>query len=51
MDTDITIKELDDFFSKFGSIFSSKIAKSDNGVALGYGYVQYDDKESADKCI
>ena len=47
----ITIKELDSYFSKFGAIFSSKIALDDEGKSLGYGYVQFEKKEQAEACV
>ena len=51
MDPTITVKMLDSVFTKFGPIFSSKIAMDENGESLGYGYIQFESKESAEKCI
>jgi len=42
---------LDSVFSQFGTIFSSKIAYDENGDSLGYGYVQFESREYADKCL
>lgn len=47
----ITIKELDGLFSKFGTIFTSKIACNDEGKSLGYGYIQFDKKKDAEETI
>ena len=51
MDPTLTVKILDTTFSKFGNIFSSKIAVDENGESLGYGYIQFENKEGAEKCI
>lgn len=48
---DLNIRELDSYFSKFGAIFSSKIALDDNCLSLGYGYVQFEKKEQAEACL
>lgn len=37
-----TLKSLEEKFSTFGSIISSKIAYSSSGQALGYGFIQFD---------
>jgi polyadenylate-binding protein len=44
-------KTLHDTFKVFGDIVSCKIATTFNGKPLGYGYVQYKDKQSAKKAI
>jgi len=51
LDCDLTVKDLDTFFSKFGAIFSSKIAVDEGSASYGYGYVQFEDKESAERCL
>lgn len=44
-------KQMEDEFTPFGSIFSCTVKYDENGRHLGYGYVQYKEKESADKAI
>ena len=39
------------FFEKYGKIFSCRVKYSLNGKCKGYGYVQFDSKEAADKAI
>jgi len=51
LDNSLTVKDIDGFFGKFGPIFSSKIAIDESSSSFGYGYVQFEDKESAEKCI
>lgn len=48
---DATEKEFEQLFNQFGNVFSSKISLDENGVSRGYGYVQYEDKEAAQKCL
>ena len=47
----LTIQDLDSYFSKYGAIFSSKIALDENGNSLGYGYIQFEKKEQAEACL
>ncbi len=35
----------------FGSVFSSKISVDEHGKSRSYGYVQFEDKQSTDKCM
>lgn len=44
-------KALHDIFSGFGEVFSVKISQSGDGASLGYGFVQFKDKENAEKAI
>ena len=46
-------KSIDIFqlFSPFGKIFSCNVKYSPNGKCKGYGYVQFEDKEAADKAL
>ncbi|KAE9603605.1 putative RNA recognition motif domain-containing protein [Lupinus albus] len=44
-------KQLYDTFSTFGNILSCKIAKDDCGQSKGYGYVRFENEESAQNAI
>lgn len=44
-------KQMEDEFTAFGPIFSCTVKYDENGRHLGYGYVQFKEKESADKAI
>lgn len=47
----VSEKDFEQIFSQFGIVFSSKISYDENGVTRGYGYVQFEEKESTDKCL
>lgn len=51
MDKAIDHKGLYDTFSVFGSILSCKIAMDASGLSKGYGFVQYENEESAQSAI
>jgi polyadenylate-binding protein len=51
LDPAIDNKALHDTFSAFGKILSCKIATDDFGNSKGYGFVHYEDVESADSAI
>ncbi|XP_010519297.1 PREDICTED: polyadenylate-binding protein 8-like [Tarenaya hassleriana] len=51
LDKSIDHKALYDTFSAFGAILSCKIATDASGQSKGYGFVQYDNEESAQKAI
>lgn len=44
---EINIRELDNHFSAIGPVVCCKIASTPDGKCLGYGYVQYENKEDA----
>ena len=48
---EITPREFDEYFKKFGNIISAKIAEDEEGESMGYGFVLYDNEESAKKAI
>ncbi|XVF61210.1 hypothetical protein PTKIN_Ptkin08bG0111900 [Pterospermum kingtungense] len=51
LDKTIDNKALHDTFSTFGNILSCKIATDHSGQSKGYGFVQYDNEESAKNAI
>ncbi|KAL7127508.1 hypothetical protein ABFS83_14G257800 [Erythranthe nasuta] len=51
LDKGIDNKSLHDTFSTFGNILSCKIATDANGQSKGYGFVQFDSEEGAQKAI
>uniref|UniRef100_A0A2P2MLQ4 Polyadenylate-binding protein n=1 Tax=Rhizophora mucronata TaxID=61149 RepID=A0A2P2MLQ4_RHIMU len=51
LDKDIDHKALHDTFSVFGTIASCKVATDSSGQSKGYGFVQFDNAESAQKAI
>ncbi|KAG7030974.1 Polyadenylate-binding protein 2 [Cucurbita argyrosperma subsp. argyrosperma] len=51
LDKAIDHKALHDTFSAFGSILSCKVALDSSGQSKGYGFVQFDNEESALKAI
>jgi len=51
IDSSVTVADIDAAFASYGTIFSSKVAVDEAGNSRGYGYVQFDAKESAEKCL
>lgn len=51
LDKSIDNKALHDTFSSFGNILSCKIATDGNGQSKGYGFVQFDNEDSAQVAI
>ena len=48
---EISQKEFNDYFKKFGNVISSKIAEDEEGESMGYGFVLYDSEEGAKNAI
>ncbi|KAH7523654.1 hypothetical protein FEM48_Zijuj06G0034800 [Ziziphus jujuba var. spinosa] len=51
LDKEIDHKALHETFSSFGNILSCKIATDASGLSKGYGFVQFDNEESAQNAI
>ncbi|KAE9592504.1 hypothetical protein Lal_00028565 [Lupinus albus] len=51
LDTSIDNKGLHDTFASFGTILSCKVALDSSGQSKGYGFVQFDNDESAQTAI
>ena len=47
----ITPKEFHDFFSKYGNIISAKLVEDERGEHIGYGFIQFDNENSAINAI
>lgn len=43
--------DIHNLFEPYGKIFSCKVKYNPNGTCKGYGYVQYENNESADKAL
>lgn len=48
---DVNLSAVDEFFRKWGPVFSVKFSYDDNKVNRGYGWVQFQDVEGATACI
>jgi len=51
IDKAATIKEVHQEWSKFGTIFSAKLAVDSKGESLGYAYIQFEKEEDAQKAL
>ncbi|CAJ1953243.1 unnamed protein product [Sphenostylis stenocarpa] len=51
LDSTIDNKALHDTFAVFGTVLSSKVAVDNYGQSKGYGFVQFDNEESAQNAI
>ncbi|KAK8939820.1 Polyadenylate-binding protein 2 [Platanthera guangdongensis] len=51
LDPAIDNKSLQDIFISFGPVLSCKVASDSNGQSKGYGFVQFENEESAQKAI
>jgi polyadenylate-binding protein len=51
IDASVTSRDLLDTFSQFGNILSCKVASSDDGKSKGFGFVQYQTREEAERAV
>ncbi len=51
IDASVTSRDLLDTFSQFGNILSCKVATSDDGKSKGFGFVQYQTREEAERAV
>jgi len=47
----VTSQEFHEFFSKFGNVVSARLVEDEEGENVGFGFVLYDNKLSADLAI
>jgi len=51
LDKDVTLVQLQDVFSHFGTIASCKVVTKDDGTSLCYGFVQFEKPEDCEKAL
>jgi len=51
LDPSVTVKDLHGHFSQLCTVVCAKVATDSEGKSLGYGYVQFEKKEDADKAL
>jgi polyadenylate-binding protein len=51
IDASVTSRDLLDTFSQFGNILSCKVATTEDGKSKGFGFVQYQTLEEAEKAV
>ncbi len=51
IDTSVTSRDLLDTFSQFGNVLSCKVATSNDGKSKGFGFVQYQTREEAERAV
>lgn len=51
IDKKVSTKKLEEACSEYGSVLSCTIRNDKQGNSLGYGYVQFEDKESASRAL
>jgi polyadenylate-binding protein len=51
LDPSVTVKDLHAYFAQWFTVVSAKVATDSEGKSLGYGYVQFEKKEDAEKAL
>lgn len=51
IDKEVTTKQLDELCQQFGNVLCCAVRNDENGVSLGYGYVQYENEEAAARAV
>lgn len=51
LDTEVTDEELNELFGKYGKITSAAVAKDDEGKSRGFGFVNFEKHEDAQKAV
>jgi len=51
LDPSVTVKDLHAYFSQLFPVVCAKVATDSEGKSLGYGYVQFEKKEDAEKAL
>ncbi len=51
LEASVTSRDMFDTFSQFGNILSCKVACSDGGKSKGFGFVQYQTREEAERAV
>ncbi|KAI9261639.1 hypothetical protein BDA99DRAFT_511995 [Phascolomyces articulosus] len=51
LDTEVSDKEIEDMFSKYGPITSAVIQKDEDGKSKGFGFVNFENSEDARKAV
>lgn len=47
----VTVRDLEELFSRYGTVLSSKVCYDETGKSLGYGFVQFESSELAEVAI
>ena len=50
-DDSVTSRDLHDTFSQFGEVLTCKVASSDDGKSKGFGFVQFETREEAERAV
>ncbi|TEB36370.1 polyadenylate binding protein [Coprinellus micaceus] len=51
LDTEVTSEEFEELFQKFGNVTSAVISKDEEGKSKGFGFVNYERHEEAQKAV
>lgn len=48
---DVDLYKVDEFFSKWGPVFSVKFSYDENDISRGYGWVQFETLQASTECL